>query len=113
MCHDRTERSAAAESIEATLANEPIENADKNDPMQPTDSTEPTEPIERIEPREPMLKIEFSHLIERRELLSEPMRTMMTYAQPAAGARQRPLGRHLGGQGLSGRNTWCYRTIQR
>jgi hypothetical protein len=49
VCHDITERSAAADKTEATLANEPTENADKNDPIEPIESTDPTEPIDRIE----------------------------------------------------------------
>jgi hypothetical protein len=89
VCHDRIERSAAAERIEAALANEPIEKAEKNDPMQPTDSTEPTEPIERIEPREPILKIEFSDLIERSELEGEAMPPIVTYAASSRGTAGR------------------------
>jgi hypothetical protein len=85
VCHDRIERSAAAERIEPALANEPIEKADKNDPMQPIDSTEPTEPIDRIEPREPILKIEFSELIERSELEGEAMPPIVAYAASSRG----------------------------
>jgi hypothetical protein len=67
-CHDRTERSAAADSTEATLANEPSEKADRNDPTEPIERTDPTEAIDRIEPREPILRIEPSDLTDSSEL---------------------------------------------
>jgi len=91
-CHDRIERSAAADRTEATLANEPTEKADKNEPIEPIERTEPTEPIDRIDPREPIRKIEFSDLIDSNEVswvVTPPIMTHHGVARHDAVARIR------------------------